>query len=88
MVVLTNRDARKLGFDLEKLAYTQRTETANGVGMGAPVMLREIRIGPIVVNGVRAMVNQAPMSNSLLGISFLERLSGYSVEDGTLTLRQ
>ena len=88
MVVLTGRDAQKLGFDLNKLEYTQRTETANGVGMGSPVRLREIRVGPIVVKDIRAMINQSPMSNSLLGMSFLERLSGYSVEDGTLTLRQ
>lgn len=88
MVVLNRRDARTVGFDLEKLAFTQRTQTANGIGMGAPVRLREIRIGPIVVKDIRAMVNKAPMSTSLLGVNLLERLSGYSVKDGTLTLTQ
>lgn len=88
MVVLNRQDALKLGFDLEKLAFTQRTQTANGVGMGAPVRLREIRIGPIMVKNIRAMVNKTPMSTSLLGVNFLERLSGYSVQDGTLTLSQ
>ncbi len=88
MVVLNRRDALKIGFNLDKLAFTQRTQTANGVGMGAPVRLREIRIGPIVVKNIRAMVNKTPMSTSLLGVNFLERLSGYSVKDGTLTLRQ
>jgi aspartyl protease family protein len=87
-VVLNRQDAAKLGFDLDKLAYTQATRTANGIGMGAPVTLREIRIGPIVVKNIRAMVNKAPMSTSLLGVSFLERLSLYSVTGGTLTLRQ
>jgi aspartyl protease family protein len=88
MVVLNRRDAKKLGFELDKLAFTQRTQTANGVGMGAPVRLREVRIGPIVVKNIRAMVNKTSMSISLLGVSFLERLSSYSVKDGTLTLRQ
>jgi len=88
MVVLNRRDALKLGFNLDKLSFTQRTQTANGVGMGAPVTLREIRIGPIMVKNIRAMVNKTPMSTSLLGVNFLERLSGYSVKDGTLTLRQ
>ena len=88
IVVLNRRDALKIGFDMDKLAFTQRTQTANGVGMGAPVRLREIRIGPIVVKNIRAMVNKTPMSTSLLGVNFMERLSGYSVKDGTLTLTQ
>ena len=88
MVVLNRRDAKKLGFELDKLAFTQRTQTANGVGMGAPVRLREIRIGPIVVKNIRAIINKTPMSISLLGVNFLEHLSSYSVKSGTLTLRQ
>jgi aspartyl protease family protein len=88
MVVLNRRDASKIGFNLDKLAFTQRTQTANGVGMGAPVRLREIRIGPIVTKNIRAMINKTPMSTSLLGVNFLDRLSGYSVKDGTLTLTQ
>jgi len=88
VVVLSRSDAARLGFSLDRLTFSRRTETANGVGMGAPVRLREIRIGPIVVRDIAAMVNEAPMSMSLLGVNFLERLSGYSVRDGTLTLRQ
>ena len=87
-IVLSHQDAAKIGFDMGKLAYTQRTQTANGIGLGAPVRLREIRVGPIVVKDIRASVNKAPMSTSLLGIAFLDRLSGYSVKDGTLTLKQ
>jgi len=87
-IVLNHRDAVKIGFDMGRPAYTQRTETANGVGLSAPVRLREIRVGPIVVKDIRASVNKASMSTSLLGIAFLERLSGYSVKDGTLTLKQ
>jgi predicted aspartyl protease len=33
-------------------------------------------------------VSGAPLRMSLLGVSFLERLSGYSVENSTLTLRR
>ena len=88
MVVLNRQDAAKIGFDLDKLAYTHRTQTANGIGIGAAVRLREIRVGPITVKNIRAMINKAPMSTSLLGTNFLERLSGYSVKNGTLTLTQ
>ena len=34
MVVLKRRDAVKLGFDLDKPAFTQKTQTATGVGTG------------------------------------------------------
>jgi len=88
MVVLERRDAVKLGFDSDKPAFTQKTQTATGVGTGAPATLREIRIGPIVVKNIRAMVNRTPMSTSLLGVNFLDRLSGYSVKDSALTLTQ
>lgn len=86
VVVLTPSDARRMGFDIDGLRYTVRSETANGIGLGAPVRLREIRVGSIVVRDVRALVNKAPMSDSLLGMSFLDRLSNYSVGDGSLTL--
>lgn len=87
-VVLSPGDARRLGFDLSSLAFTRRYRTANGLVMGAPVSLRQISLGPIIMTNVRASVNQAGMSHSLLGMSFLGRLSGYEVSDQTLTLRK
>ena len=87
-VVLNRRDAVRLGLSLDTLVFSRRTQTANGVGLGAPVRLREIRIQSIVVRDVPALVNKAPMSSSLLGMSFLERLSGFAVENGTLTLER
>jgi predicted aspartyl protease len=54
----------------------------------APVELGRVRIGPIEVRNVRAPVNGAPLGMSLLGVSFLERPSGYSVVNGTFTLRR
>jgi len=87
LVTLSPRDARRLGIDLDRLVYSQRFRTANGEGLGALVRLREIRIGPIAVRNVEASVNRAPMDASLLGQSFLNRLAGYSVSNGTLTLR-
>jgi aspartyl protease family protein len=86
--VLDPADAVRLGFDLSQLDYSRRYRTANGVVKGAPVQLDSVRIGPIEVRNVRASVNGAPLGASLLGVSFLERLSGYSVENGTLTLRR
>ena len=86
-VVLSPADARRLGFDVAALDYSRRYRTANGVVFGAPVRLDRVRIGPIALNDVRASVNGAEMARSLLGMSFLGRLSGYQVSDDTLTLR-
>ena len=88
-VALTRSDARRLGFDLDALAYIQPYTTANGVVYGAPVILGEMVVGPIRLTDVAASVNQAPMGGaSLLGMSFLGRLGAYEVSNGSLTLRQ
>ncbi len=86
-VVLSPADARRLGFDVDGLAFTRRYRTANGTVWGAPVVLRRVAIGPIALSDVRASVNGAPMELSLLGMSFLDRLSGYEVAGDRLTLR-
>ena len=86
-VVLSPADARRLGFDVATLDYSRRYRTANGIVFGAPVRLGRVRIGPIALDDVRASVNGAEMARSLLGMSFLGRLSGYEVRDDTLTLK-
>jgi aspartyl protease family protein len=85
-VVLSPRDAERLGFDLKALSFNRSYRTANGTVTGAPVRLEEIRLGSIVLRDVRASVNGAEMSRSLLGMSFLGRLGGYRVDGGVLTL--
>jgi clan AA aspartic protease (TIGR02281 family) len=86
-IVLTLDDARRSGLEPRALPFTQRFSTANGEVRGAPVVLREIRIGQLYLYDVSASVNEAPLEISLLGMSFLEQLSGYQVERGRLILR-
>lgn len=85
-VVLSPDDAKRLGFETDALSYSETYRTANGLGAGAPIRLPEITLGPIVARDVRASVNRAPMGGSLLGMSFLDRLSSFTVEGDTLTL--
>lgn len=87
-VVLSRADARRLGFDPDALAYTRVYSTANGLVRAAPVILDEVVVGPIRLTDVAASVNQAPMAGSVLGMSFLGRLSAYEVSNGSLTMRQ
>jgi aspartyl protease family protein len=86
-VVLTQDDAETLGFQPRSLDFSQRYHTANGIVRAAPVTLRELRIGQFSLYELAAAVNEAPLGISLLGMSFLERLAGYEVDDGRLILR-
>lgn len=87
-IVLNREDAERAGYDARDLSFTQVYETANGLGYGAPVRLNSIAVGPIQFHDLPASVNDAELSNSLLGISFLERLGSYEVRRDVMLLRQ
>jgi clan AA aspartic protease (TIGR02281 family) len=86
-VVLTMEDAERLGFRHDSLRFSERFASANGEVRAAPVVLRELRVGQFSVFDLPASVNEAPLRVSLLGMSFLRQLNGYSVDDGRLILR-
>ena len=87
IVALSPDDAERIGFDPAQLSFSQRLHTAGGIVRAAPVVIRSLELGEIRLSNVRAVVNGERLPHSLLGISALERLSGYEVRDGTLTLR-
>jgi aspartyl protease family protein len=87
-IVLSPADAERIGYDPARLSFTQRYYTANGVGRGAPVRLDSIAVGSITFDRMPASVNEAPMGESLLGMSFLRELSSYEVRGDTMILRR
>lgn len=87
-VALTADDARRLGIDMTKLAYTLPYSTANGTAMAAPVTLDEIDIAGIRVRNVRASVSRDGLTQSLLGMSFLDQLRGFEFQGDRLVLRE
>lgn len=87
-IVLSPADATRLGYHPENLSFTRQYTTANGIGRGAPIRLDSLAVGPIAFGGVPASVNEAPMSESLLGMTFLRRLDSYEVRRDTLILRR
>lgn len=84
LVALTPGDAARAGV-AGGLDYSMTFSTANGRALGAPVKLREIRIGQLEIDDVDGVVMQN-LSVSLLGQSFLHRLDSYQMHDGVLTL--
>jgi aspartyl protease family protein len=86
-VLLSYEDARKAGIDVEELQFTSPVLTANGQAMAAPYRISEITLGDIRRANVIAMVSQPDMvGTSLLGMSFLGRLSSFEVRGNQLTL--
>jgi aspartyl protease family protein len=89
IVSLSQEDASRAGINLEPSKFTAKVSTANGVILAAPVMLKEIAIGDISVRNVAAVVMpKQALQVSLLGMSFLSRLSSYEVTGSRLTLRR
>lgn len=86
-VVLTPEDAKRLGFMPETLIYNQQTSTANGLVWSAPIRLRQMKVGTVHLDNVRASVSGGELDTSLLGMSFLGQLESFEISNGRLTLR-
>jgi aspartyl protease family protein len=87
-VVFSRADARRLGLDPATLRFDQVVSTANGRTTAAAIRLRDIAIGPIVVTDVPALVTAGDLSEPLLGMRLLERMSAVEIKNGKLTLRR
>lgn len=86
-VVLTVADAREAGIDVDELRYTVPVATANGQGLAARTRLDSIEVGGIIRRNLTAFVTEAEaLDQSLLGMTFLETLSQYSVTQNSLVL--
>ncbi|MDE2017967.1 MAG: TIGR02281 family clan AA aspartic protease, partial [Hyphomicrobiales bacterium] len=88
LVTLRAEDAAAIGWGADKLSFDARIATANGEAKAAPLVLPDVRVGGIVVHDVQALV-AAPgaLDRDLLGMSFLEKLDGYSVFGDRLTMQ-
>lgn len=86
-IVLTVQDAREAGIDVDGLRYTVPVSTANGQGLAARTRIDQIEVGGIVRRNLIAFVTAAEaLETSLLGMTFLETLSRYSVTQNSLEL--
>ena len=86
-VALTAEDARRLGIEPASLSYTYTVQTANGPARAAPVKLSSIAIGGARVDHVDAFVIDKGLETSLLGMTYLGRLSKFEATQSALVLR-
>lgn len=86
-VALSYEDAERIGLKPFTLDFDVPLHTANGVVKAAQVTLRRVEIGNLLVRDVEAVVlPEGAFRGTLLGMSFLSRLSGFRVSGGMLTL--
>ena len=74
-VILSQKDAQKLGFNTNKLAFWDSANTANGEVKLAPVRLATVALERHVDRNIAAYVNAGKLSVSLLGMSYLSKFS-------------
>lgn len=86
-VVLTQRDARKLGIDPDSLAYLGQAFTANGPVRTARVALQDLQFGPFFDKSLPASVNEGAMEGSVLGMSYLGQFQ-ITMSDDQMVMRR
>lgn len=87
-VVLSAETAAALGIRPAASEFGVRVSTANGTTLAAPVFLDSVRVGSIVERRVPALVSRpGALRDNLLGMTFLDRLSGFEVRGDRLILR-
>lgn len=87
VVALTREDALRLGLGLVAADFTRTVETASGPVMAAPVELGHVAVAGARVEKVSALVVEEGLPHSLLGMSYLGRLSAFEARPTGLTLR-
>jgi len=88
MVALTALDAQRLGFETRHLDYSQRVMTAQGETRAAPVILSSLSVTGARLTDVQALVIEEGLDTSLLGMTYLGRLSRFEATPTALILRQ
>lgn len=86
-VALSQTDAKRLGIDTKGLDYSYKVMTASGQARAASVKLASISVAGAQVRDVDALVIEKGLETSLLGMSYLGRLSSFQATPRALVLR-
>ena len=85
-VALTPDDAARLGIDPADLHYGYKVVTAGGQIRAASVHLASITVAGARLDNVEALVIEKGLDTSLLGMTYLGRLSRFEATRGALVL--
>lgn len=88
VVVLQYEDAERAGIDVANLDFSVPVQTANGEALAAQFIFHEVGIGSIRRDNVAGFIAQpGRLDGSLLGMSFLRRLTSVEMRGRRLILR-
>jgi aspartyl protease family protein len=86
-VTLNESAARNLGYGGNDLRFRYEVTTANGKVKAARVLLKSVEIGTVSVRNVDALViRDKSLQTTLIGMSFMKKLSSYNAADDQLRL--
>ena len=86
-VAINRTTARHLGLSIANSDFKHQVRTANGLTGAALVTIDRIEVGSVSVNGVEAFVlDDAALSSTLIGMSFMSKLRSYRVTNNKLEL--
>lgn len=87
-VVLSSREAARVGIDTSGLRYTGIANTANGTVRTARVTIGEVTLGGRTERNFPVFVNAGDMDMSLLGMDYLSRFERIEISGGRLVLER
>jgi len=86
-ISLRYEDAKSVGLDPDNMDFNQAFNTANGISRKAVIKLDRITLESFRLSNIPASVSEkGQLSVSLLGMNFLNELSGFKVENKVLIL--
>ena len=86
-VALTPKDAERLGIEPSDLHYGYKVVTAGGQIRAASVRLASITVAGARLENIDALVIEKGLDTSLLGMTYLGRLSRFEATRGALVLQ-
>lgn len=87
-IALRESDAARLAIHPTPRDYSVKVNTANGVARAAPVQLRMVELGNVVVRDVRALIHpDEALGINLLGMTFLAKVR-WTHDRGKLIIEQ
>jgi aspartyl protease family protein len=89
LVAINRSTARRIGINLVPADFVHQVNTANGATRAAVTVIDRLQIGRIHVEDVQAVVlDDRALQHTLIGMSFLNRLGRFKVENGALLIEQ
>jgi aspartyl protease family protein len=87
MVVLSKRDAKRVGIAIDELRFTGSSSTANGSVSFASTRLDNFEIGHVSFKNFTIAINGGEMKGSLLGLNALNQFKSYEMRGDVMILR-